>query len=147
MQGKSNRTGNLCQPFPISHHAHSPPQYFSSFAQFMFCSIPVPMTGSCPLLPSILILSCCSFQYPFSNISFPPNTYTSCSLFLPLCSRAKRKWRRKQQSGGENRTWWVTNAKHRLYICIRKETGLKIQEERSQKQNDGQAQQKFEMSH
>jgi len=58
-----------------------------------------------------------------------------------------KRQRRKQQSGGENRTWWVTNAKDRLYICIRKETGLKIQEERSQKHNDGQAQQKFEMSH
>lgn len=91
LQGKSNQTGSLCQPFPMSQQAHSSPQHFCSLAQQALCIsrrakdrqlVPYPQQPHPPATPS-------------ASSPFLP-AHTSCSLILPSSRKAGE--RRKQQT-------------------------------------------------
>lgn len=79
LQWKSNWTGSLCQPFPISQQAHSSPQRFCSLAQHTHSASP-PRQGqaTCPLSPAAPP-SC----HPLSKLPFPPSTHPAPSFYHP----------------------------------------------------------------
>lgn len=80
---KIQLTGSLCQLFPMSQHAYSSPQHFSSLAQHTHSSIPEPRTSSGSLIPC---------QQP-SPLLLPPSIslHTSCSLTAPPSSKAEKR--------------------------------------------------------
>lgn len=96
LQGKSNQTGSLCQPFPMSQQAHSSPQHFCSLAQHALCISAEPRTGSLSLIPSSPTLLPPPLQAPLSS----QHTHPAPSFYHPA---EKQEREESSRQGGREK--------------------------------------------